>query len=129
MDVRTIKTALDALFFTLSFNPVCVVILHKNPWSNSLCTRQEVCVDAVYLCAQKSTTIMIGMLEDEVALETEKHKMPHIHSQIKKQLFILCAQALSFFFCFAIFFHPPSRAPSALSYLSLFFCLPLYGPS
>lgn len=60
-----------------------------------LCASQEVCVDAAYLCAQKSTTIMIGMLEDEVALETEKHKMPYIHAQIQKHLFSLCAQALS----------------------------------
>lgn len=55
---------------------------------------QEVCVDVDYLCAHKSTTIMIDMLEDEVALETQKYKMPYIHSQMEKQytlhLFILC---------------------------------------
>lgn len=60
---------------------------------------QEVCVDVACLCAHKSTSIMIGMLEDEVALETQKYKMPYIHSQIEKrhalQLFILCAHAFS----------------------------------
>lgn len=40
---------------------------------------QEVCVDVAYLRAHKSTTVGIDMLEDEVALETEKYKMPYIH--------------------------------------------------
>lgn len=53
-----------------------------------LCSSQEVCVDVAYLCTHKSTTIMFGMLKDEVALETQKHKMPYIHSQILRQLFI-----------------------------------------
>lgn len=53
-----------------------------------LCASQEVCVDVAYLCTHKSTTIMFGMLKDEVALETQKHKMPYIPSQILKQLFI-----------------------------------------
>lgn len=61
------------------------------------CTSQEVCVDVAYLCAHKSTTIMIDMLEDDVALETQKYKMPCIHWQTEKQcmlhLFILCARA------------------------------------
>lgn len=42
------------------------------------CASQAVCVDVAYLCAHKSTTIMIDTLEDEVALETQKYKMPHI---------------------------------------------------
>lgn len=81
-------------------------------------------MDAAYLCAQKSTTIMIGMLEDAVAKETEKHKMPYIHSQIQKHLFILCAQAwsiLSFYYYFFVcvcgvkHFYPPFCAPCLLS--------------
>lgn len=63
---------------------------------------QEVCVDVDYLCAHKSTTIMIDMLEDEVALETQKYKMPYIHSQMEKQytlhLFVLCVLHIPSFF-------------------------------
>lgn len=42
------------------------------------------CVEVAYLCAHKSNTIMIDMLEGEVALETGKYKMPYIHSQMEK---------------------------------------------
>lgn len=65
-----------------------------------------VCVDVAYLCAHKSPTIMIDMLEDEVALETQKHKMPYIHPQMEKQrrLFILCASAIVVIFVLIIFY-------------------------
>lgn len=49
---------------------------------NAACQPLGVCVCVCGdLCAHKSTTIMwlIDMLEEEVALETQKYKMPHIH--------------------------------------------------
>lgn len=87
---------------------------------------QEVCVDVAGLCAHKSTSIMIGMLEDEVALETQKYKMPYIHSQMEKrhalQLFILCAHACSTLYHFCpIIFYAPFHIASAPSYLMLLY--------
>lgn len=49
--------------------------------------RQEECVWMwPDLCAHKSNTIMIDMLEDEVALETQKYKMPYNHSQMEQAI-------------------------------------------
>lgn len=50
---------------------------------NATCPTRGVCVNVAYLCTHKSNTIMIDVLEDEVALETDKYKMPYIHSQME----------------------------------------------
>ena len=47
--------------------------------------RRCVCAHVAYLCAQQSATDVIDVLEDEVALETQKYKMPCILAQMEKQ--------------------------------------------
>lgn len=64
-------------FLNKSYDVILPMIL------KTLLSRKDECVDVAYLCAHKWTTAMIDMLEDEVALETQKYKMPCIHSQME----------------------------------------------
>ncbi len=86
-------------------------------------------MDVAYLCAHKSATVRIDMLEDEVALETQIQNA--LHSLTNGEA--MCTPSIRSFivlrlaphsvishFC-PVIFYPPFHTPSALSYLS-----PLY---
>lgn len=91
--------------------------------------RKYVCAFVAYLRALQSTTIMIDMLEDVVAVETQKYKMPCIRWQMETQLththtHTPCIHPSLHISAVAVIFGPTIfrlafHTPSAPSYLSL----------